>query len=199
MAVTQPWAELTGWALPTLPPLITDILLSLDDRYLIFSNWLRGDVALYDISQDPKNPVFKDRIFVGGTLLSDNAGVTDVPHSVLTSLGLTQRPGRLSIKGVTVQGGPQMLQLSLDGKRLYVTNSLLSPWDKQFYGESFTQEKGSQLIRILIDTDAGKFTLDESFIVDFGKEPEGPALAHECRYPGGDCSSDIWLAPGTTW
>lgn len=26
-----------------------------------------------------------------------------------------------------------MTQLSLDGKRLYVTNSLYSPWDKQFY------------------------------------------------------------------
>ncbi len=26
-----------------------------------------------------------------------------------------------------------MIQLSLDGKRLYVTNSLYSPWDKQFY------------------------------------------------------------------
>lgn len=25
----------------------------------------------------------------------------------------------------------QMIQLSLDGKRLYVTNSLLSGWDKQ--------------------------------------------------------------------
>ena len=26
-----------------------------------------------------------------------------------------------------------MLQLSLDGKRLYVTNSLYSSWDNQFY------------------------------------------------------------------
>ena len=28
--------------LPELPPLITDILLSLDDKYIYFSNWLRG-------------------------------------------------------------------------------------------------------------------------------------------------------------
>lgn len=28
-----------GWALPELPPLITDILISLDDKFLIFSNW----------------------------------------------------------------------------------------------------------------------------------------------------------------
>ena len=25
-----------------------------------------------------------------------------------------------------------------------------------------------------------------------GKEPNGPVLAHEIRYPGGDCTSDIW-------
>ena len=31
------------------------------------------------------------------------------------------------------------------------------------------------------------------FVVDFGKEPNGPARCHETRYPGGDCTSDIWL------
>lgn len=35
--------------------LITDILISLDDRFLYFSNWIHGDVRQYDIS-DPKNP-----------------------------------------------------------------------------------------------------------------------------------------------
>jgi selenium-binding protein 1 len=35
--------------------------------------------------------------------------------------------------------------------------------------------------------------LNTDFLVDFGKEPRGPALCHEIRYPGGDCSSDIWL------
>jgi selenium-binding protein 1 len=35
--------------------------------------------------------------------------------------------------GKKLTAGPQMLQLSLDGKRLYVTNSLFSAWDDQFY------------------------------------------------------------------
>ena len=35
--------------------LITDLLVSLDDRYLYFSNWLHGDVRQYDIS-DPRRP-----------------------------------------------------------------------------------------------------------------------------------------------
>lgn len=37
------------------------------------------------------------------------------------------------MKGKPIRGATQMLQLSLDGKRLYVTTSLLSPWDRQFY------------------------------------------------------------------
>ena len=37
------------------------------------------------------------------------------------------------MKGRPVNGGSQMLQLSLDGKRLYATTSLYSVWDQQFY------------------------------------------------------------------
>ena len=37
------------------------------------------------------------------------------------------------MNGKKVEGGPQMIQLSLDGKRLYLTTSLISYWDKQFY------------------------------------------------------------------
>ena len=39
------------------------------------------------------------------------------------------------VNGVDMAGGPQMFQLSLDGKRLYVTTSLFSTWDNQFYPE----------------------------------------------------------------
>jgi len=35
--------------------------------------------------------------------------------------------------------------------------------------------------------------INKDFIVDFGKEPNGPSRCHETRYPGGDCTSDIWL------
>ena len=28
---------------------------------------------------------------------------------------------------------------------------------------------------------------------NFGEEPNGPSRCHESRYPGGDCTSDIWL------
>ena len=35
--------------------LITDILISLDDRYLYFGNWPHGDLRQYDLT-DTKNP-----------------------------------------------------------------------------------------------------------------------------------------------
>ena len=33
--------------LPELPPLITDILISLDDKFIYFSNWLRGELSSF--------------------------------------------------------------------------------------------------------------------------------------------------------
>ena len=124
-----------------------------------------------------------------------------------------------------------MLQLSLDGKRLYVTTSLFSPWDKQFYPDMCkvtngkkklchkyflsTQkyflnilniiflfvtknicalQKGSMMLMIDVDTKNGGMQLNNEFCVDFGAEPDGPVLAHEVRYPGGDCTSDIYVA-----
>jgi hypothetical protein len=42
---------------------------------------------------------------------------------------------------------------SLDGTRLYVTNSLLSPWDAQFYPELVAQ--GSQMVQVDVDLASG--------------------------------------------
>jgi hypothetical protein len=56
-------------------------------------------------------------------------------------------------QGKRLRAGPQMIQLSLDGKRLYVTNSLFSPQDQQFYPELI--EKGSHMLQIDCDTEKG--------------------------------------------
>ena len=101
--------ELDGWPLPGgVPGLITDLLVSMDDRFLYFTNWLHGDLRQYDIS-DPANPRLTGQLWLGGLL------------------------GKPSDAGRELNGGPQMIQLSLDGRRLYVTNSLYSTWDNQFY------------------------------------------------------------------
>ncbi|KAF2617685.1 hypothetical protein F2Q68_00040072 [Brassica cretica] len=95
------------------------------------------------------------------------------------------------LHGKSLRGGPQMIQLSLDGKRLYATNSLFSAWDRQFYPE--LMDKGSHIIQLDVDTEKGGLSINPDLFVDFGDEPDGPALAHEMRYPGGDCTSDIWI------
>lgn len=187
--IDVPPKTVEGWALPEMPGIITDILVSLDDRYLYFSNWAHGDIRQYDIT-DTKNPKLVGQVFLGGSIVK--GGPVKVTHDT----ELTEQPNPVYIKGKRILGSPQMLQLSLDGKRLYVTDSLFSPWDRQFYPSIV--EKGSVMLQIDVDTVNGGLTLNQNFLIDFGKEPDGPALAHEIRYPGGDCTSDIWLPPGSS-
>ena len=47
--------------------------------------------------------------------------------------GLLGRDGGHPKAAGPLNGGPQMLQNSLDGDRVYVSNSLFSTWDNQFY------------------------------------------------------------------
>ena len=79
-----------------------------------------------------------------------------------------------------------MLQLSYDGRRLYVTNSLYSTWDNQFY-----PGLRSWLLRIDCDPNGG-MELDHGFFVDFHGRPDGPARAHEVRLQNGDCTTEIF-------
>ncbi len=49
-AVDVPAVNVEGWALPTMPSLITDFVISLDDKYVYISNWLHGDVRYVSFS-----------------------------------------------------------------------------------------------------------------------------------------------------
>ena len=51
-------------------------------RWLYFSNWLRGDIVQYDIS-DPGNPRFAARIFLGG--VARKGGEYEVACSVCST------------------------------------------------------------------------------------------------------------------
>jgi selenium-binding protein 1 len=173
-----------GWILPEMPGVITDIIISMDDKYLYFSNWLHGDIRQYDIT-GASNPKLVGQIFLGGSILKDG------PVTVTEDKELSVQPSARYHKGKRIWGAPQMLQLSLDGKRLYMTTSLFSHWDKQFYPDMC--EKGSMMFIIDVDTENGGMQLNNDFLVDFGDEPDGPVLAHEIRYPSGDCTSDIYM------
>jgi len=147
--------EVEGWPFP-VPGLITDLVLSMDDKFLYFSNWLHGDLRQYDVS-DPANPKLTGQVWLGGVI----GHPTD-----------STRP---------LNGGPQMLQLSMDGRRLYVTNSLYSVWDNQFY-----PDLKSWMLKLDCDPNGG-MTLDPDFYVDFGT-----ARGHEIHLPGGDCTTEIF-------
>ncbi|NXI05617.1 SBP1 oxidase, partial [Pachycephala philippinensis] len=51
------------------------------------------------------------------------------------------------------------------------------------------RREGSVMLQIDVDTDKGGLCVNKNFLVDFGKEPCGPCLAHEIRFPGGDAKS----------
>lgn len=153
------------WDMP-VPALPTDILISMDDRYLIGSNWLHGEIWMYDIS-DPANPRHADSISIGGYFGEIRA-----------------------VQDRELVAGPQMVQMSLDGERLYWTTSLYSTWDNQFFPEE--ADRGSVMLKADVNPRRGTLTLDEDFLVDFGELPKGPARAHEIRWPDGDCTSDVW-------
>jgi selenium-binding protein 1 len=147
--------EVEGWPIP-VPGLITDLVVSMDDRFLYFSNWLHGDLRQYDIS-DPAHPKLTGQVWCGGLL------------------GPVQHAGR------QLSGGPQMLQISMDGRRLYVTNSLYSTWDNQFY-----PNLQSWMLKVDCDPNGG-MRLDPDFYVDFS-----PARGHEVRLPYGDPTTEIF-------
>jgi methanethiol oxidase len=151
---------LEGWPFP-VPGLITDQLVSMDDRFLYIANWLHGDVRQYEIS-DPRKPKLTGQLWLGGVI----GKPTDAERDL--------------------NGGPNMIQLSYDGRRLYVSNSLYSTWDNQFY-----PELRSWLLRIDCDPSGG-MEIDRDFFVDFHDRPAGPARAHEMRLQGGDCTTEIF-------
>jgi selenium-binding protein 1 len=144
-----------------VPPLVSDIELSLDDKLLYVSCWGTGELRQYDVS-DPSSPRLTGSVRLGGI-------VRHAPNP----------------KGEPLNGGPQMVEVSRDGRRVYLTNSLYSSWDSQFYPD------GIRGWMVKIDAGAeGGMALDPNFFVGF--EGERP---HQVRLEGGDASSDSYCYP----
>jgi selenium-binding protein 1 len=144
-----------------VPPLVTDINLSLDDRQLYVSCWGTGEFRQYDVT-DPFAPKLTGSVRLGGI-------VAQAPHP----------------RGQRLNGGPQMVELSRDGRRVYVSNSLYASWDAQFYPEGI---RG--WVAKLDANPQGGLTVDPAFFAEF--EGERP---HQIRLEGGDASSDSYCFP----
>lgn len=140
-----------------VPPVVTDIALSLDDRFLYVACWAAGEVRQYDVS-DPFSPRLVGTIELGGI-----ARHADHPSG---------RPWA---------GGPQMIEVSRDGRRVYGTNSLYGAWDTQFYPQGVP----GAMFKADVNVESGGLTIDPGFHIEF------PGYrAHQIRLQGGDCSTD---------
>lgn len=143
-----------------VPPLITDINLSLDDRFLYVSCFGTGEFIQYDVS-DPFHPRKTGSVHLGG---------------------ITRKAAHPSRATTPLNGAPQMVELSRDGKRIYFTNSLYASWDAQFYPE------GIQSWMVKLDAKPeGGMEIDPNFFVEFGE-----LRGHQIRLEGGDASSDSY-------
>lgn len=98
--------------------------------------------------------------------------------------GIVRRKGHPKSNGPLL-GGPQMVEISRDGRRVYVTNSLYSVVDDQFYPDRLS----GWMAKIKAGTDGGMF-LDSDFFVDFGE-----TRTHQVRLGGGDASTDSFCYP----
>jgi selenium-binding protein 1 len=143
-----------------VPPLVTDINLSLDDRFLYVSCWGTGDFRQYDVS-DPFKPKLTGSVRIGGI-------VSRASHPL--------RPD------AALNGGPQMVEVSRDGRRVYLTNSLYASWDEQFYPDGI---RG--WIAKLDANPEGGIRLDPKFFLDFNR-----LRPHQVHLEGGDASSDSY-------
>ena len=90
--------------------------------------------------------------------------------------------GASEAAGKPLNGGPQMVEVSRDGRRVYLTNSLYRSWDEQFYPD------GIRGWMAKFDTKPnGGMTLDANFLLETdGLRP------HQVRLEGGDASSDSY-------
>jgi selenium-binding protein 1 len=144
-----------------VPPLVTDISLSVDDRWLLVSCWGTGELKRFDVS-DPLHPRETGSVRLGGI-------ANPTPHPVA---------------GV-VNGGPQMVEQSRDGRRVYLTNSLYAAWDAQFYPSGLE----GWLVKLDAPED-GSLRVDPEVYVEFdGERP------HQVHLAGGDASSDSYCYP----
>jgi selenium-binding protein 1 len=101
--------------------------------------------------------------------------------------------GTLSIGGIVgrnphpkdpnrpLNGGPQMVETSRDGRRVYLTNSIYTPWDAQFYPDGIR----GWIAKIDAEPDGG-IRFDPRFLVEI----EDGLRPHQVRLEGGDASSD---------
>jgi selenium-binding protein 1 len=88
-----------------------------------------------------------------------------------------------------VNGGPQMVEVSRDGRRVYLTNSLYAAWDDIFYPDGV----GAWMAKLDVGADGG-LSADARFFPNDG-DFRGLRV-HQTRLQAGDASSDSYCFTG---
>ena len=147
-----------------VPPLVSDINLAVDDQMLYVSCWGTGELKQYDVA-DPGAPREVGSVRLGG---------------------IVGRAAHPAAPDEPLAGGPQMVEVSRDGRRIYLTNSLYGAWDDQFYPDGV----GAWAAKVDTDPAAGGLRLDARFFPR-GDDFRGRRV-HQIRLQGGDASSDSY-------
>jgi methanethiol oxidase len=106
-------------------------------------------------------------------------------HPCFRSAEIARRSPHPKELNVPLNGGPQMVEISRDGKRVYFTNSLYSSWDEQIYPDGIR----TWFVKANAGPD-GSLTLDRDFFVTSTAH-----RLHQVRLDGGDASSDSFCYP----
>jgi selenium-binding protein 1 len=118
---------------------------------------------------DPHNPKLTGKVRIGGIVSRES-------HPGAKNGG----------KNGALNGGPQMVEISRDGRRVYFTNSLYGAIDDQFYPEGIE----GWMVKLDAKPEGG-IDFDEKFFVGWPKSHR----PHQIRLEGGDCSSDSYCYP----
>jgi hypothetical protein len=97
--------------------------------FLYVSCWGTGEMKQFDVS-DPANPKQVGSVRLGG---------------------IVDRAAHPAKADMPLAGGPQMVEVSRDGRRVYFTNSLYGSWDDQFYPDGV----GAWMAKLDVGPDGG--------------------------------------------
>jgi selenium-binding protein 1 len=126
--------------------------------------WGTGELRQYDVSE-PFAPKLTGSVRIGGAV---------------------SRATHPAAKNGALNGGPQMVEVSRDGRRVYFTNSLYGAIDDQLYPDGVN----GWMVKLDAGPDGG-IAFDPNFFVDWPKSHR----PHQVRLDGGDCSSDSYCYP----
>nr|CDJ98113.1 selenium-binding protein, putative [Haemonchus contortus] len=157
--------QVEDWIASEMPALLTDLVISMNDRFAYVAGWLHGCIWQLDIS-DPFRTTVLNMVTLGGLLGGAIDATIKMPAAFKGAFERAVYRGAVHDK---CKGGWLM---GVD------------------WGASRRQSKGGQIVRI--DINQG-MTISDTFLIDLKDMEGGPYLARDLRFFTGDSTSDNFL------